>query len=397
MEFRRPGFYGMLLVALVVGSPPVFWNAAHAWITLSHLHDRGRLGTAFVRPFGEFFKFLTAHLGVYSPLVFVCLLVVIVLGWQRAGLRFLFWQRPPGNAPRSPEPDAEKARFLLAFGLPLVVMYALLAFKTAGEPNWTAPGFLSLSILAAALWYERARTDRPTAVFGLVALAVALVASVAVLDTDLLRAAGIPWEYRRDPTARLLGWRATAQAVEQFRNDEERELGDKVFLIANRYQLAAELNFYFNEKRVAGTDHPPVYMPIPQGGSDGKHASALGGWQMAVSKYSKHPDIAADLVVYLTSEAAQKIWAVQGGYTPSIPALYKDADVLAANPFFAQLYDTFVSAVPRPSTVTGGKYNQVSSEFWNAVYDTLAGKSGAKETLAALETKLNRMSRGGKW
>ena len=52
--------------------------------------------------------------------------------------------------------------------------------------------------------------------------------------------------------------------------------------------------------------------------------------------------------------------------------------------------------MPRPSTVTGGRYNQVSSEFWNAVYDTLAGKAAAKETLAALENKLNRMSRGGK-
>ncbi len=263
-EFRRPGFYAMLLVAAAVGSPPVFWNAGHAWITLSHLHDRGRLGTAFERPFVEFFKFFTAHLGVYSPLVLVGLLIAVAWGWRRSGLRFLFWRRLPGNAPRSPEPDAEKARFLLAFGLPLVVMYTLLAFKTAGEPNWTAPGFLSLSLLAAALWHERARASRPAAIFAVAALVVALGASVAVLDTDLLRAAGIPWKYRRDPSARLLGWRATAQAVEQFRADEERSLGAPVFLIANRYQLAAELNFYFDEKRVAGTDHPPVYMPESQ-------------------------------------------------------------------------------------------------------------------------------------
>ena len=138
-------------------------------------------------------------------------------------------------------------------------------------------------------------------------------------------------------------------------------------------------------------------MSIPKGGQDGKHASALGGWQMAVSKYSKHPEIAADLVVYLTSTDAQKTWAIKGGYTPSIPALYKDPEVMAANPFFAQLYDTFVAAVPRPSTVTGGKYNQVSNEFWNAVYDVLAGKSDAKTALAALDSKLNRLSRGGKW
>ncbi len=263
-EYRRPGFYLMVLVAAAGGSPPAFWNAHHAWITLSHLHDRGRLGTAFDRPLAEFGKFFTTHLGVYSPLVLVGLLVAIVWGWRRSGLRFLFWIKPPGNVPRSPNPEGEKARFLLAFGLPLVVMYALLAFKTAGEPNWTAPGFLSLSILAAALWHERAGTSRPAAVFAVAALAVGLGSSVAVLDTDALRAAGVPWEYRRDPSARLLGWRTTAQAVEGFRADEERELGDHVFLIANRYQLAAELNFYFNEKRVAGTDHPTVYLPESQ-------------------------------------------------------------------------------------------------------------------------------------
>lgn len=138
-------------------------------------------------------------------------------------------------------------------------------------------------------------------------------------------------------------------------------------------------------------------MEVPGGGADGKHASALGGWQMAVSKYSRHPEIAADLVVYLTSKEAQKIWAIQGGYTPSVPALYKDPDVLAANPLFAELYDTFVAAVPRPSTVTGAKYNQVSSEFWNAVYDTLSGKAKAADTLAALDKKLDRLGRGGKW
>ena len=184
----------MLLVALVVGSPPVFWNAAHAWITLSHLHDRGRLGTAFEKPFGEFLKFFTAHLGVYSPLVFVCLLVAVVSGWRRAGLRFLFWRRPPGNVPRSPEPDAEKARFLLAFGLPLVVMYTLLAFKTAGEPNWTAPGFLSLSVLAAAL-LARTRPRQPTRrhVLGVAALDRGARVPPWRCSTPICwRAAGIP-------------------------------------------------------------------------------------------------------------------------------------------------------------------------------------------------------------
>ena len=51
----------------------------------------------------------------------------------------------------------------------------------------------------------------------------------------------------------------------------------------------------------------------------------------------------------------------------------------------------------RPSRVTGVKYNQVSSEFFNAVHEVLSGKAEAPTSLAALEKKLDRLSRGGRW
>jgi trehalose/maltose transport system substrate-binding protein len=47
--------------------------------------------------------------------------------------------------------------------------------------------------------------------------------------------------------------------------------------------------------------------------------------------------------------------------------------------------------------VTGARYNQVSSEFYNAVHETLSGRSPADASLARLEGTLKRLSRGGKW
>ena len=135
---------------------------------------------------------------------------------------------------------------------------------------------------------------------------------------------------------------------------------------------------------------------LPQGGADGRHAATLGGWQLSVSKYSKNPKLAADLVMYLTSPEEQKRRAIEGAYNPTIATLYKDPEILAAVPFFGELYDTFVNAVARPSTVTGAKYNRVSNEFWNAVHSVLSGKATAKDSLAQLESSLKRMSRGGK-
>ena len=136
---------------------------------------------------------------------------------------------------------------------------------------------------------------------------------------------------------------------------------------------------------------------LPAGGADGKPTGALGGWQLAVSAYSKNPDLAADLVRYLTSKEEQKRRAIEGSYNPTVEALYQDPEVLAAVPFFGSLYEVFVNAVARPSRVTGVKYNQVSSEFFNAVHAVLAGQTDAASSLGGLSRKLDRLSRGGKW
>ncbi len=136
---------------------------------------------------------------------------------------------------------------------------------------------------------------------------------------------------------------------------------------------------------------------LPKGGADGKHTGALGGWQLAVSRYSQNAEAAVDLVRYLTSLEEQKRRAIKGAYNPTIAALYQDEEVLEATPFFGELYDTFTSAVARPSKVTGAKYNQVSSEFYNAVHEVLSGKTDAASSLEALESKLDRLSRGGRW
>ena len=136
---------------------------------------------------------------------------------------------------------------------------------------------------------------------------------------------------------------------------------------------------------------------LPKGGEDGKPTGVLGGWQLAVSKYSQNAELAVDLVRHLTSPDEQKRRAIEGSYNPTIAALYQDEEVLEATPFFGELYDTFTNAVARPSRVTGEKYNQVSSEFFNAVHSVLSDKTDAASSLEALEGRLDRLSRGGRW
>ncbi|WP_020681450.1 ABC transporter substrate-binding protein [Marinobacterium rhizophilum] len=130
---------------------------------------------------------------------------------------------------------------------------------------------------------------------------------------------------------------------------------------------------------------------LPKGGASGRPAGTLGGWQLAVSNYSAHPALAADLVMYLTSYEEQKRRAIEGSYNPTIEALYKDQDVLDAVPFFGSLYETFANGVPRPSSVTGDNYGRVSNAFFNSVHGVLSGTVEPQAAVEALETQLKRI------
>jgi len=137
---------------------------------------------------------------------------------------------------------------------------------------------------------------------------------------------------------------------------------------------------------------------LPQGSGQGaRHASALGGQHLAVSKYSANPKEAADLVRYLTSAEEQKRRAIKGSFNPTRKSLYGDAELLKALPFLKDFEAVLENAVARPSTVTGAKYSRAASDYIRAVHNTLSGKGTAEENLAALEKQLDRLSRGGKW
>jgi hypothetical protein len=242
-ELRSAGFLSMLGVFAVFLTPVVIWNMQHDWITVRHLTERGGLKDAPSFHPGEFLEFLGLHFIVYSPLIFGAMLWALPWSWKKARVHF-------------------KPRFLLAFTLPLFVLYFVLALKQSGEPNWTAPASLSLAILTVACWHELIVERKWAPAFSVSALAVGAVLSVIAIDMELVRRVGIPLSYNADPSARLRGWRTAAESVETLRQDFEKEHGQPVFLIANNYGTASGLAFYFQDKRRTAPGHPPVYCPM---------------------------------------------------------------------------------------------------------------------------------------
>ena len=153
--------------------------------------------------------------------------------------------------------------------------------------------------------------------------------------------------------------------------------------------------------QLGNSDDSPVkdkfdVTPLPVGPSGERSAATLGGWNLAVSKYSPNQEAAIELVMYLSSAGNQKDNALRASRLPTIQALYDDPEIAAAQPIIPRWKEVFLNAVPRPSAPTQKSYNEVSKEFWSAVHNTLSGEGTAEENLAQLEGRLKRL-RGSGW
>lgn len=308
-ELLRPGFYSMLLGFLPALIPVAIWQARYDWPTLEHLSARGGLETPWWQiNLPDFLKFVGTHLVTYSPLIFAGMLVALYQAgkdsgprWWRALLRAIpaaprgfarhwkpvavvllfslgcffagnFWEKPvlhklakytlviavlAGIARCKESGNIHwRSRFLIAFTLPLVLGYTWIALHHDAEVNWTAPAAVSLFILTAAYWIDRAPP-----IWTKAALLVGVAMTVIGLEPDMVRAVGVKWPLKNDHTARLRQWRETARVVDEFRKKMDAIYPQPVFLIGENYGVASELCYYLPPRPREFPDHPVCYVP----------------------------------------------------------------------------------------------------------------------------------------
>ena len=127
--------------------------------------------------------------------------------------------------------------------------------------------------------------------------------------------------------------------------------------------------------------------PLPAGKAG--TASTLGGQGYGISRYSLHPHEAAMLVRFLTSRAEQARRSLHSANPPTIPELYKDANVLERNPYLSTILLVYRQGTAvRPSTAAGKKYPEVSRAYIDELQAVLTGKKYPSEGAAHLHQEL---------
>jgi len=124
--------------------------------------------------------------------------------------------------------------------------------------------------------------------------------------------------------------------------------------------------------------------PLP-GFTAEKPASCIGGWQVAVSAFSKNKAEAVKFARYLSSPEASKVQAVLASQLPAFESVYADEDVLKANPWFAQALPAMRAAKARPISP---RYSEVSEIIRANMSAFFAGTRTADAALEDMNARL---------
>ncbi|MEV6770716.1 ABC transporter substrate-binding protein [Nocardia sp. NPDC051030] len=119
--------------------------------------------------------------------------------------------------------------------------------------------------------------------------------------------------------------------------------------------------------------------PLP--GKDGVGASTLGGYNAAISSFSKNKATALDFLRFLISEDAQHIVA-SGALPPVRASVYDDPALIAKMPYLPALKESIASAVPRPVTPF---YTAVSKAIQDNAYAALTGTKSVDDAIVGMQ------------
>jgi multiple sugar transport system substrate-binding protein len=130
-------------------------------------------------------------------------------------------------------------------------------------------------------------------------------------------------------------------------------------------------------------------MPLPSM-AGGRSATCVGGWQWAVSAFSKSKAEAAKLVKFMSSPEASKFLAVEGSLLPTYQSVYTDADVTKSVPWFKDAANVVIAGRSRPMS---DRYGEVSDTIRTTTSAVLARVKSPTEGVDEIESRLKRVMR----
>lgn len=227
--FKEKWFYISILIASLFTLPVIIWNFQHDFVTFKHV---GHLEGANIKevPFSKSLQqmgdYIAGQIAINSIFLFPFVIYAFYRGFRDRKDNRIFYLWIP-------------AVFVF-----LVFLY--ISHKKRVEANWPAFAYLTFYILVYFYIHTKRWFRSAFILFTLSLFTVITLFYTPILDKI---GAGNLLPPKKDPTKRLVGWKALGKKVTEIRQS----LGtDKNFIFSHSYHIASEMAFY-----VKG--HPKTY------------------------------------------------------------------------------------------------------------------------------------------
>lgn len=129
---------------------------------------------------------------------------------------------------------------------------------------------------------------------------------------------------------------------------------------------------------------------IPTLAPEGRSYSCLGGWNLAISQGSRNEDAAWSFIRYAVDAERQRAMAMQGGFLPTLTALYDEPELREALPVIELGAEALRSSRARPASTIYSRLSPRLAIMFNRV---LRGEIEPAEAVRATEAELRRITR----
>jgi 4-amino-4-deoxy-L-arabinose transferase-like glycosyltransferase len=235
------------LVALLVITPVLYWNAEHDWISF-----RYQLGHGFRAKEWAWSRVGLSQLGqmfAYAPGIYIFGLIALVaaaLRWRERG-----------------------TQLTLLLVVPVLLLFVTGSGREETLPHWTALAWTAVMPLATR-WILHHWTQRPVRMLLYFSAGYSLF--LLALLYVLLLVPALPFPGPRHPLSPLLGWPEAAARAATLRAEFAREEPEAVLLVPN-WSLASRLAWYARPLPVQVTDTRfdqfDLWFGTPAPGTDG--------------------------------------------------------------------------------------------------------------------------------
>jgi len=239
---------GIGLAAICI-SPLIYWNIQHDWMSSSYQIKHGAPGKSW--QFNNLLISQATQFFSYSPAVFIFGLFAIYSTIKNK--------------------NSNNEQYLLAFSLPVLILFGLMSGQEQTLPHWTALGWIALTPLIAK-WIMQNWHKASVRIISYLSLTYSFF---VIITLHLLLATSlIPFENNQHPLEDIYGWKKVAdKAVELQIKMQAEHKNTTVVIYTGNWSQFSRLAWYARPAAVQVTDQhyeqSDIWYGSPQIGSNG--------------------------------------------------------------------------------------------------------------------------------